>query len=48
MLRYFTLGETSAARVGFLAQSPAGAGCTAVFDSVRYQVGAPVNLRDGS
>jgi uncharacterized protein len=48
MLRYFTLGETSGARVGFLAQSPLGAGCTAVFDSVSYQVGAPADLRDGS
>jgi hypothetical protein len=35
-LRYFTLGEASGARVGFLAQSPAGAGCTAVFDSIAY------------
>ncbi len=48
LLRYFTLGETSGARVGFLAQSPAGAGCVAVFDSVAYRRGAPANLRDGS
>jgi uncharacterized protein len=48
LLRYFTLGETSGARVGFLAQSPRGAGCTAVFDSVRYQLGAPADFRDGS
>jgi len=48
LLRYFTLGEASGARVGFLAQSPRGAGCTAVFDSVRYQPGAPADLRDGS
>jgi regulation of enolase protein 1 (concanavalin A-like superfamily) len=48
LLRYFTLGEASGARVGFLAQSPRGTGCTAIFDSVTYQRGAPANLRDGS
>jgi regulation of enolase protein 1 (concanavalin A-like superfamily) len=48
LLRYFTLGEASGARVGFLAQSPRGPGCTALFDSVRYQPGAPADLRDGS
>ena len=48
LLRYFTLGEASGARVGFLAQSPAGTGCTAIFDSVTYTSGAPGNLRDGS
>jgi uncharacterized protein len=48
LLRYFTLGEASGARVGFLAQSPAGVGCTAIFDSVTYTSGAPGNLRDGS
>jgi uncharacterized protein len=48
LLRYFTLGEASGARVGFLAQSPTGAGCTAVFDSVAYQLGAPADLRDGT
>ena len=48
LLRYFTLGEGSGARVGFLAQSPTGDGCTAVFDSVTYRPGAPADLRDGS
>jgi regulation of enolase protein 1 (concanavalin A-like superfamily) len=48
LLRYFTLGEASGARVGFLAQSPTGAGCTAVFDLVTYKAGAPADLRDGS
>ena len=48
LLRYFTLGEASGARVGFLAQSPAGAGCTAIFDSVTYKPGAPADLRDGT
>ena len=48
LLRYFTLGEASGARVGFLVQSPAGQGCTAVFDDIAYKPGAPADLRDGS
>jgi uncharacterized protein len=48
LVRYFSLGETSGARVGLLAQSPLGPGCTAVFDSIGFHVGAPANLRDGS
>lgn len=48
LLRYFTLGEASGARVGFLAQSPTGAGCTAILDSVTYKPGAPADLRDGT
>jgi regulation of enolase protein 1 (concanavalin A-like superfamily) len=48
LVRYFTLGEASGARVGFLAQSPRGEGCTAVFDSVTYKPGAPLDLRDGT
>jgi uncharacterized protein len=48
LVRYFTLGEASGARVGFLAQSPAGPGCTATFDSITYNQGAPADLRDGT
>ena len=48
LLRYFTLGEASGARVGFLAQSPMGGGCTAIFDSISYRPGAPASLRDGT
>jgi uncharacterized protein len=48
MVRYFTLGEASGARVGLLAQSPQGPGCTAVFDSTTYTPGAVADLRDGS
>jgi len=48
LLRYFTLGEASGARVGFLAQSPAGVSCTAIFDSVTFKPGAPADLRDGT
>ena len=48
LVRYFTLGEASGARVGFLAQSPIGPGCTATFDTITYKPGAPARLRDGS
>ena len=48
LLRYFTLGESSGARVGFMSQSPTGKGCTAVFDNIVYKPGAPADLRDGS
>ena len=50
LLRYFALSGDPAelVRVGFLAQSPAGAGCTATFDHISFQPGAPKNLRDGS
>ena len=48
LLRYFTLGEASGARVGFLAQSPLGDCCAAVFDSISYRTGAPADLRDGT
>ena len=50
LLRYFALGGDPAelVRVGFLAQSPAGEGCTATFDHITFRAGAPGNLRDGS
>jgi uncharacterized protein len=50
LLRYFALGGDAAelVRVGFLAQSPVGQGCTATFDHISFQPGAPENLRDGS
>jgi uncharacterized protein len=50
LLRYFALGGDAAelVRVGFLAQSPAGGGCTVTFDHIAFQPGAPQNLRDGS
>jgi uncharacterized protein len=50
LLRYFALGGDPAelVRVGFLAQSPAGEGCTATFDHISFRPGAPENLRDGS
>jgi uncharacterized protein len=51
LLRYFSLGEREAgreAKIGFLAQSPTGEGCTAVFEHIAFHPGAPVDLRDGS
>jgi uncharacterized protein len=48
LLRYFTLGEASGARIGFLTQSPIGGGCAAVFDAIAFGHGAPADLRDGS
>ncbi len=45
-------GEASGAggevRVGFLAQSPTGQGCTATFGQISFRSGAPADLRDGS
>ncbi|WP_377269694.1 DUF1349 domain-containing protein [Peterkaempfera sp. SMS 1(5)a] len=50
LLRYFTLGAEAANRVkvGFMAQSPLGEGCTAVFDRISFRREAPRDLRDGS
>ena len=51
LLRYFSLGEhesEEAVRVGFLAQSPTGPGCTAVFDHIIFSPQAPDDLRDGT
>lgn len=51
LVRYFSLGEHAAGEpvtVGFLAQSPTGTGCTAVFDRIALSAGAPKDLRDGS
>jgi regulation of enolase protein 1 (concanavalin A-like superfamily) len=36
------------ARVGFLAQSPTGPGCTVRFDHIELRTGATTDLRDGS
>lgn len=51
LVRYFALGEHEAgltARVGFLAQSPTGESCRAVFEDIAFSAGAPADLRDGS
>jgi hypothetical protein len=51
LVRYFTLGEDASgdnAKVGFLAQSPTGDGCTVAFDEFAFRPNAPADLRDGS
>lgn len=49
LLRYFSFGSGAGqARVGFVAQSPTGPGCTATFEHIAFGRGAPENLRDGS
>lgn len=51
LLRYFNLGEHETGqivRVGFLAQSPTGPGCSAVFDNIVFATETPGDLRDGS
>ncbi|HEX9065028.1 MAG TPA: DUF1349 domain-containing protein [Streptosporangiaceae bacterium] len=48
LLRYFGLDGPDPVRVGFLAQSPGGPGCTATFAAITFRPGAPSDLRDGS
>lgn len=55
LLRYFTFDDVHTraqqqplpVRVGFLAQSPTGNGCTATFSQITWRAGAPADLRDG-
>jgi uncharacterized protein len=48
LLRYFSLEASDEVKVGFLAQSPTGDGCTASFDHIAWRPGALADLRDGS
>ncbi len=48
LLRYFALDAAAPMKIGFLAQSPTGDGCTAAFDDIAFRPGAPKDLRDGS
>jgi uncharacterized protein len=48
LLRYFSLGSDDPVKIGFLAQSPTGQGCTAAFERISFLAGAPSDLRDGS
>jgi uncharacterized protein len=51
LLRYFSLGEHEPAepvKVGLLAQSPTGEGCTAIFQDITFRPGAPADLRNGT
>ena len=49
LVRYFSLGDgaPSAARVGFIAQSPTGEGCTAEFADVTFRSELLAELRAG-
>jgi regulation of enolase protein 1 (concanavalin A-like superfamily) len=46
-VRYFDLGAESVL-IGFEAQSPHGAGCTATFDQISFRSARLPQLRDGS
>lgn len=51
LVRYFDLGEHETGetvRIGLLAQSPTGPGCTAVFDQITFSTETTEDLRDGS
>ncbi|MGW4905329.1 DUF1349 domain-containing protein [Streptomyces sp. NPDC004270] len=51
LIRYFSFGslsDSAALKVGFLAQSPFGAGCTAVFGNIGFRPETLTQLRDGS
>lgn len=46
-VRYFTLGKVEHLQAGFLAQSPTGEGCNAVFSEIVYRPDVLKELRDG-
>ncbi|HEY4025282.1 MAG TPA: DUF1349 domain-containing protein [Candidatus Dormibacteraeota bacterium] len=46
-VRHFAVEPADGLAVGFLAQSPAGAGCTAAFDEIRYLAEPLADLRSG-
>jgi regulation of enolase protein 1 (concanavalin A-like superfamily) len=48
LLRHFALPAAETLAVGFLAQSPLGAGCCASFDSIRFEPRRLDDLRDGT
>lgn len=50
-IRLFTLGgekETGDALIGFMTQSPMGAGCVVTYDHIEFRPNWPKDLRDGS
>jgi regulation of enolase protein 1 (concanavalin A-like superfamily) len=47
LVRYFSLEAAAAVEVGFLAQSPTGAGCTAIFEQIAYLPERLADLRGG-
>ena len=48
LIRHFSIAGWEPLDVGFLAQSPTGAGCTAQFADVRYAAETLADIRDGS
>jgi regulation of enolase protein 1 (concanavalin A-like superfamily) len=47
LIRYFTLGSFPVVRMGFLAQSPTGNGCEAVFSGMRFEQRLLADIRSG-
>jgi regulation of enolase protein 1 (concanavalin A-like superfamily) len=47
LVRYFTHDEAPHMKIGFLAQSPTGEGCSVTFDDIRCSPGRPGELRNG-
>ena len=47
MVRYFGLGSAADVEVGFLAQSPTGAGCTATFEKIQFSPERLADVRSG-
>jgi uncharacterized protein len=48
LVRYFGLEAEKGAQVGFLAQSPTGQGCRAVFSEIEYAPGIIADIRSGA
>jgi regulation of enolase protein 1 (concanavalin A-like superfamily) len=46
-IRYFALGSSPVVRMGFLAQSPTGDGCEAVFSGIRSEKRLLADIRSG-
>lgn len=47
LIRYFRLMDDAIPRIGFLAQSPTGEGCTAQFREIRFEARLLADLRSG-
>ena len=47
LVRHFALPPAAEVAVGFMAQSPEGEGCQAMFDSIRYRTERLSDLRSG-
>jgi regulation of enolase protein 1 (concanavalin A-like superfamily) len=48
LIRHFALPATEELLVGFVAQSPLGAGCTASFTNIRYEAQTLSDIRSGA